>query len=342
MGRDVLKEIKELISNLSYKHRVELMRYLKGVCGIRIKEGNGLIKLKEEVNNEEGISCPHCKSSNIICYGKYRGRNRYKCKGCGKTFNELTGSPMSGTHYLEKWKDYLICMLAGKSLRKIEKELSISLPTAFYWRHKILNAFMRVGFDKLEGIVEADETYFLYSEKGKKKISGRKARKRGGKARKRGISNEQVAVITSCDRKGNSIIEVGCLGRISQKDVDRTLGQYIDSNNTLCTDSHPTYKAFAKTKGINFETVNLNKGYRVREKIYHIQTVNSLHSRLKNWIRRFNGVATKYLSNYMIWFRILEKIKNKMDELREITKYTLIKKEIITINKIGLVCPQYI
>lgn len=35
-----------------------------------------------------------------------------------------------------------------------------------------------------------DETYFLYSEKGQRKIKDRKPRKRGGSAKKRGISNE--------------------------------------------------------------------------------------------------------------------------------------------------------
>lgn len=37
-----------------------------------------------------------------------------------------------------------------------------------------------MDFEQFEGIVEMDETYFLYSEKGKRKVEGRKARKRGG------------------------------------------------------------------------------------------------------------------------------------------------------------------
>ncbi len=30
-------------------------------------------------------------------------------------------------------------------------------------------------------------------------------------------------------------------------------------------------------------------------KVYHIQNVNAYDSRLKGWMHRFNGVATKYL-----------------------------------------------
>jgi len=37
------------------------------------------------------------------------------------------------------------------------------------------------------------------------------------------------------------------------------------------------------------------------------QNVNAFDSRLKNWIRRFNGVATKYLDSYLGWFRTLDR-----------------------------------
>ncbi len=40
--------------------------------------------------------------------------------------------------------------------------------------------------------------------------------------------------------------------------------------------------------------------------IYHIQNVNNFHSRLKRWLQRFNGVASKYLEHYLAWFRFLE------------------------------------
>ena len=43
------------------------------------------------------------------------------------------------------------------------------------------------------------------------------------------------------------------------------------------------------------------KRSRHKEDIYHIQHINSLHSNLKRWMSRFNGVATKYLSNYLKW-----------------------------------------
>jgi hypothetical protein len=38
----------------------------------------------------------------------------------------------------------------------------------------------------------------------------------------------------------------------------------------------------------------------------HINTVNAYHSRLKQWLARFNGVATKNLPNDLGWRRALE------------------------------------
>jgi len=49
--------------------------------------------------------------------------------------------------------------------------------------------------------------------------------------------------------------------------------------------------------------------------IFHIQNVNNFHSRLKGWVRKFNGVATKYLQNYLAWFTYLDSIQFKTDDV---------------------------
>ena len=46
------------------------------------------------------------------------------------------------------------------------------------------------------------------------------------------------------------------------------------------------------------KSLNLTKGIRVIEKVFHIQNVNAYHGRLHGWMYRFKGVATKYLDNY--------------------------------------------
>jgi transposase-like protein len=142
----------------------------------------------------KGFTCAHCKSCSVVRFGKYSGWQRYKCKDCGKTFSDLTNSPLQGTHYPEKWIKFIDCMLKGMSLREASNELGVHHVTLFYWRHKVLSALEQKQIEQFEGILEVDETYFLFSEKGKKNMRDRKARKRGGVSQFRGISKEQVCV----------------------------------------------------------------------------------------------------------------------------------------------------
>ena len=49
--------------------------------------------------------CPHCAGKRIVRNGSVDGLQRYKCRGCGKTFNALTGSLLSRLRYKGKWLD---------------------------------------------------------------------------------------------------------------------------------------------------------------------------------------------------------------------------------------------
>ena len=52
--------------------------------------------------------------------------------------------------------------------------------------------------------------------------------------------------------------------------------------------------------------MDVQSGVRVRG-AWHIQNVNTYHGRFKEWMRRFKGVATSYLPNYLCWFRALDR-----------------------------------
>ena len=49
--------------------------------------------------------------------------------------------------------------------------------------------------------------------------------------------------------------------------------------------------------------------------VFHIQNVNAYDSRLKNWMRRFHGVATKYLEHYLGWRRLLERYRGTISPM---------------------------
>ena len=56
--------------------------------------------------------------------------------------------------------------------------------------------------------------------------------------------------------------------------------------------------------------INASKGQHVKDKVYHIQNINNIHSLLKEWVKKFKGVASGYLQNYMNWFRIQRMVGN--------------------------------
>lgn len=201
-------------------------------------------------------------------------------------------------------------MFKGYSLRKSAEIVGVTWDTLFYWRHKLLNALKQMDFKHFDGIVEIDETYFLYSQKGQRGsgITERKPCKRGGKSKHRGISHEQVCVLVARDRTKATVSKVACMGRIVKTKVDTLIGSKLSNENALVTDAWRAYKTYAKEKGLEHYRIKSGGGKHVIKGLYHI---NGLHSRLKQWIDRFKGVATKYLDNYFAWFLFVDSRSNE-------------------------------
>jgi len=84
----------------------------------------------------------------------------------------------------------------------------------------------------------------------------------------------------------------------------------VDKDSLLCSDSKPSYKAFAKKYHRVLKTINSKAREYVKEHIYHIQNVNAYDSKLKAWMKHFNGVSTKYLETYLGWMRLLDSNKS--------------------------------
>ena len=272
------------------------------------------------VQDSRSINCPSCHSGDIRANGKYKEIQRYHCKSCNKYFRETTGKVVFGLKKGNLLKVYLYHMLIGGSIKHCAEQTGVCIQTSFDWRHKILSAFEQAAPEGFEGIVESDDIFFLESNKGSRELP-RKARKRGSKATKRGISNEQIAVVVTCDRTENKELRVATRGRISKKDLEKVFEGKLEKAETLCTDTHRSYTAFAKSKELDHQKFNVSKGQRVKDKVYHVQNVNNTAKRLRQWMKPFNGVATKYLQNYMNWFMILERIKSNRQRLKAFAHY---------------------
>jgi transposase-like protein len=267
------------------------------------------------LDNKMG-QCPHCSHTGYVRFGRDKGSQRYKCKSCKRSFTEYTGTWMAGLHRKDKIDAYLDLMLEEKSLDKIRDALAINKKTAFDWRHKVLSSLSFTDQDDFSGITESDETFFFKSEKGKQ-VSGRKARKRGGTSKKKGIDRDRVAVIVTQDRKSVLDLTVATIGSIKKSDIEKAIGGHIKPGKAiLCSDASVIYRGFALDKKLEHHALKKIINQHIKGGIYHIQHVNSTHNRLKKWMNNvFWGVSTKYLQQYMNWFRVKELIKNNKDQL---------------------------
>ena len=252
----------------------------------------------------EVMGCPHCANRDVILWGKANGMPRYRCRGCGRTFNGLTKAPLARLRKKEKWQEHAQAMIDGNSIEKAAERCDVHYTTAFRWRHRFLEALSSDKPKSFSGIVEGDETFILESFKGKRSELPRKSRKRGGKAAKRGLSDEQIPVIVARDRTGATIDAV--LPKLDRASITGALGGVITPANQFCCDGGRAIVAFAKKAGIPHHVLPAPGKPSPDAPDLHINNVNAYHGRLKEWMRRFHGVATKNLPNYLGWRRALE------------------------------------
>ena len=326
-----LNEIFQTLKSLSKADLNSVKEYLESLE----LNFNGFEDFLLTKKSEKGINCPHCNSFNIKKNGHKGLIQRFLCKDCSKSFTSRNNTiTFSSKKSFATWKKYIDCMINGFTVRNSAEICGINKDTAFIWRHKILDALQNMASDvKLDGIVEADETFFAISFKGNHKkstsfVMPRKAHKRGKQTHLRGLSHEKVCVPCAVNRNGLSIAKITNLGKVGSKDIHNAFDNRISANSILCTDDTRAYNDFANTNSL--ELIKLKTG-KSKSGIYHIQHINSYHSMLKNFMIRFHGVATKYLNNYLIWHNFLNYAKESYAE-----KTTILADFVFTTNKKSL------
>lgn len=267
-------------------------------------------------------TCPRCGCMKVSKHGRdARGVQRFRCSpssGCGKTFNPLTGTPLARMKKPKFWMAYARGMTQLLSLDAITKQVEgISRVTAWRWRYRFLELMASKQAEKVGGIVEVDETFFLRAFKGhrgwKRGLApeNRPPRYRGEGALLSGLSSQQVPVLTAIDRSGRRIEDV--LPSRSVAAIGSVLNKRIEPETILCTDGLPAYAAVANATGVEHRVITFNRPSALKKAIglpprtsgvLTLGRVNNVHSRLKAIINhRFRGVSTHRLPLYLGWIR---------------------------------------
>ncbi len=265
-------------------------------------------ELKEEIENIDSIkyvariletpyrdvNCPHCDSNNFIRWGKRNDLQRYKCKSCKSTFNSLTGTPLAQLHKKGRWLNYSQCLKDGLTIRAAATICGVDKTTSFRWRHRFLKLTKDIKPKVLQGVVEGEENYFKRSFKGtKNKI----------KDKMKNLS-DKVCVFVGRDRNKNTYDEL--FDNFTTTTLSDSVVALLPSDTLFCSDSKPVYTSFVKNNNLRHGVLHIKKGICVKKSVVHIKNVHSYNLGLLQWMTRFHGVATKYLNNYLSWYRGLD------------------------------------
>ena len=239
------------------------------------------------------LKCIHCKSKDFIRWGYQSDLQRYKCKKCRKTFNSLSGSPLARLKRKGHWLDYSKCLILGKTIRNAALVCDISKSTSFRWRHRFLLASKFMDADSFRGVVEFYDKKEKFSFKGAKKIPNQFLEKR-----------PEITVLYCKDRNHNSKSII--LNNFTEFNISNKLSSMLSKDLLFCSDNKLEYHNFSKKLNLRHGFINLKNKETVKKSVVHLNNINMYYDSYIIWKKRFRGVATKYLRNYLSWFRTLD------------------------------------
>lgn len=112
-----------------------------------------------------------------------------------------------------------------------------------------------------------------------------------------------MCICVATDRDGNVVAKCVNRAKPSTENIKAAIGDSIAEKRVFQCDGATAYNQLVAEKNC---TQVVLKSYSVYNKVYHLNTVNSLHSRLKDMLKHFNGVSTKYLNRYLAMFVAIE------------------------------------
>jgi transposase-like protein len=271
--------------------------------------------------------CPHCDHTHVHRWGSFRGRRRYRCVACSRTFSDFTGTPLAHLKHIHRWPAFCATMPQGLSVRATARRLGVDKDTAFRWRHRLLAALaaadtgplgtglrapcgpglaagLAAGFAAgfaagpglgLSATVAFGETWFPLSEKGSRCLD-RPPRRRAAFRRE---AQTPVWVFVARDGRGGTATGVVGLQRPRAPDLEAALGARLGPAAELVCPAGP-YGA------VGMLAARLDLPYRrAPGSEPELAPVRAYILDLRRWVRRFRGVATRYLDHYLAWHRLL-------------------------------------
>lgn len=252
-----------------------------------------LVEMMQKFNSEDrcreyiealrwpsGVCCTRCGSVSV---SKIAKRHQYDCNGCRYQFSPMAGTVFHDSHLpLTKWflAVYLICeSKKGISANQIKRTLGISYKTAWYLCHRIREAMKSDTSEKLNGIVEADETF----------VGGAYDRRR------KRASYEKPCVVGVIQRGGE--VRAQKIPSRGARAISGFIKESVEPGGRLMTDDYAGYQKIGRD--YQHSIINHSKLEYV-EGMTHTNSIENFWSLFKRGvIGSFHKVSEKHLDRYL-------------------------------------------
>jgi transposase-like protein len=265
----------------------------------------------------DGFHCPDCNNSNYWM----TERGLIHCTTCEHQTSITSGTIFHGTRKpLLLWFHimwWVVAQKTGASAYNLRDFMGFgSYETAWAWLHKLRRAMVRPGRDKLNGVVEVDETYI-----GGKEIGT-------GKQGRGAETKTLVVVATECIGKQVGRVRFRCIEDATSSNLIPFIEDNVETGSKIITDGWNGYSSLSKSEKYKHEPRIINgSDQKAHELLPHVHLVDSL---VKRWIigTHQGNISPKHLPYYLDEYAF--RFNRKLSTFRGKLFYRLVQQAVTT------------
>ena len=286
-----------------------------------IRTINDFLDLNEKTSEYSFQVCPKCHEEiDSLCKGGYtykevdgkkiRSKKLFKCPLCHRRFTADRGQLTFYSHCSRDiWNTVIEDTFNNVPLEKTAARIDKHTVTVFRMRHKLL-AFLEAANEEtvLSKPCEADEKYINECHKGLVHAEIDDARHQvtiyqPSQKRKTGISHDKVCLSSVVERNGKSFSHAENTGRPGTEELKKVC-THIKEGTFVWTDSQRAYDGVLSERNCPHKELKSGLSY---DQVNHLNTVNSLHSKIKEVIRQYRNVSSIYINRYAALFSLQQR-----------------------------------
>jgi transposase-like protein len=183
-----------------------------------------------------GPVCPRC---GCVEYSYLTTRRLWKCKGCKKQYSVKLGTIFEDSPLgLDQWLPAVWLIANSKngiSSHELAKAVGTTQKSAWFMLHRIRLAMQTKSFDKLDGEIEADETWIG----GKARNMHKDVLERRSTGKGRGIKTDKATIMGLRQRGGE--IRASVVPDVQARTLRKHIVENVEWRSRLYTDEHHGY-----------------------------------------------------------------------------------------------------